>query len=160
MTLTLCTWVMGFAYYLTEVIIWLKINENPSRSKGEMGRTQKSRINPMTFISDLESAYGFSTLSTWDEHLTKADHLTEMNIWPKYNENPAKGKGYGVDTKFKGKSFKRFRYGVNKKVLWMPSQLHSGGLLSRSRKQCGAWEYRISSNKVRFFITENENQSF
>ena len=59
---------MGSAHHLTEVNIQPKLNENPSRDKGDMEGTQNSRLNPMTINCDLdlESAWldnGFCTLS-------------------------------------------------------------------------------------------------
>ena len=67
-------------------LIQPNFNENPSRSKRDMERTQNSRLNPMTFNFDLdlESAWlsnGFCTLSHWGEHFTKVE-------W-----NPYGGKG-------------------------------------------------------------------
>ena len=49
-------------------LIQPNFNENPSRGKRDMERTQNSRLNPMTFNFDLdlESAWlsnGFCTLS-------------------------------------------------------------------------------------------------
>ena len=44
----------------------------------------------MSFNCDLKSAW-----------LSSAHHLTKANIQPKFNENPSRGKGDGVDIKFK-----------------------------------------------------------
>ena len=51
------------------------------------------------------------TLSLCSGVIGFAHYLTKRNIWVKFNENCLKGSGdmgfrrYGVDTKFKGKSF-------------------------------------------------------
>ena len=63
------------------------------RSKGDMERTQNSRVNPMTL-----------TLSLHSRVIGSAQRLTEINIWVKINENRFKGyRRYGTDTKFKVK---------------------------------------------------------
>ena len=49
---------------------------------------QNSRVNPMPLSVTL-------TLSLRSKGMGYAHHLTEINIWVKFN-------GYGADTKFKG----------------------------------------------------------
>ena len=99
LTLSLQCWVMGYAHCPTEVNIWPKFRENPPRGKGDTGRTQNSRLKPMTLNCDLVSLHDWA--------MGPAHHFTGANIWPKLKENPSRGKGdiewsrrYRADTKF------------------------------------------------------------
>ena len=58
MTLSLCRRVMSSVHSLIERNIWVKFKENHSTDSGDMERTQKRRVNPMTLKCDpdLESA--------------------------------------------------------------------------------------------------------
>ena len=69
-------WNISFAYSLTEVNIWLKLNKTPSRDKRDMERTGNQKFKLMTFDCDLDLeptcwVHGFCTLPYWAEHLTK-----------------------------------------------------------------------------------------
>ena len=45
---------MGPVHNLTEANIWPKLNENPSKGKGDMERTQNLTLKLVTFNCDLD----------------------------------------------------------------------------------------------------------
>ena len=47
---------MGSAHCLTEINIWVKLNENRSKGLEDMEHTPNSRVKPMNLNCDLESA--------------------------------------------------------------------------------------------------------
>ena len=55
MTLSLCSQVIGSAHYLTKRNICGMLNEDRLKGSGDMERTRKSRVNPLTLTCDLES---------------------------------------------------------------------------------------------------------
>ena len=46
---------MGSAHCLTEINIWMKVDENRSKGSGDMEQTPYSRVKPMTLNCDFES---------------------------------------------------------------------------------------------------------
>ena len=76
---------MGSAHCPTEVNSWPKFRENPPRGKGDTERTQNSRLKPLTLNCGLVTLHGWA--------MGSAHYFTEANIWPKWKENPSRGKG-------------------------------------------------------------------
>ena len=72
MTLSLSSWVLGSAHRLTERNIWVKFNENSSKSSGDMEQTWNGTINLMTMKCDIDP---------WPWSVTMT-HDLEVWHWP------------------------------------------------------------------------------
>ena len=106
LTLSLHCWVMGSAHHLTKANIWPKFNKYLSKGSGDMEWTCNSRLKLMTFNCelDLDRADTKFKAQTRDLQLWPwpcpqgwvmgSIHCpTEVNIWPKFGENPPRDKG-------------------------------------------------------------------
>ena len=80
LTLSWPGWKKSLASSLTELDIWVKFNENPSRGKGN------EENQSITFTCDLD-------LEAVCWVIDSAYCLTKPNIWPTFYGNPSMGKG-------------------------------------------------------------------
>ena len=46
--------VIGFVYFLTEIIIWVMFNENCLKGSRDLEQTRNTRVNSMTLNCDLD----------------------------------------------------------------------------------------------------------
>ena len=77
-------WDISSAHYLCEENIWLKFNENPFRDKGDIERTQNTRLKMWTSTVTL-SPHGWA--------MSSAHGLNKVNILPSFTENRVRGPG-------------------------------------------------------------------
>ena len=76
MTLSLCSWIMGFEHWLDGVNL---AHENPLRDLGDMEQTQPPRLKPLTFSCNLDLELARCLIGS-------AHCLDDVNIGPKFHE--------------------------------------------------------------------------
>ena len=105
-------WAMCSAHHLTEANIWAKLKEYPSRGKGDIEWTRNNRAQ--THDLGMWPCPWVPMAELWVLHI-----FPLVDIWPKFRQNPIRGKGDTERTRNSRLKHMAFNCDLDLKSAWL-----------------------------------------